>query len=246
MSSKNALQEHCVKHALGTLDYKTTKEGGADHEPEFSCTVSLSNSELRATGGTCSSKKDAEKSAASALLDYIKAETSVTITETSNDTLWSTPEAALTSLIRFKPGKTSHAIVLVIVDLDNAHSMLEDVIEKAPANVFCVGVCSTSYHNYATKHKLSSTKRTHLLAHPSTRRDATDMRMVAFACVCLQKEKVAEKLARIVFVSRDHMADAAVDAINELVPCMRLKNRVEVVACDPSAALELVNTTKHV
>lgn len=276
-SSKNTLQEYCVKQQLGDLIYDPVEYmGGPAHDPTYVCTVRIPQLKLSARGKRTSTKKDAQKSAASEMISMLYAlecngernvqsqmHSTLDRRDTTNrfnyENIFVSCSDALQTLIRFCSLQSHYNLaynpfILFCVDLDCVHSFpieFNRIYNKNNERAFCLGFCSSAYTDYAKKHRLNSGFELQLIRHENTRRDATDMQLVAFLCMCLQHPRLQSYLNTIVIVSKDHMADAAVDAVRAVLPCMyRDENskqvevaHIDIVAHTPQNALALLN--KH-
>ena len=162
MNPKNQLQEHCQKRGLELPKYKTKKVGGESHQPEFRSSVTMNemNMMTECEGDVFSSKKHAELSAASHMLDrleHIKTQNTVIYDNTEED-------------------------IYIYIDIENIH--IGDFMEhhNFHGNFYITGVATA---NHPAIKKIS--QGIELRTIKSDHKDAADTLMIYEIGLCIER-----------------------------------------------------------
>ncbi len=175
MNPKNQLQEYCQKRGLVLPKYHTKRVGGEPHNPEFQSEVTLNeiyisgditrsdsgvnDNHIIVPGDTCGSKKQAELSAATFVLDMLEH------IKTQNTKHYQTGEN-----------------IYIYIDIENVH--IGDFLEhhKFHGNFYMTGVATA---NHPAIKKISQGIK--LRTINSDHKDAADTLMIYDIGLCIER-----------------------------------------------------------
>ncbi len=243
MSSKNTLQEFCIKEHYTPPSYATKKIGGEDHDPQFISFVTVTSGEksLTVPGEVCSSKISAEKSAAQNALDSLisledeKEKVQIKEEPTAVDKATDATAKVLSpSDVRDTPG-TENAIenpikVCILIDVENLPTMVFPSVALKNSSPLQIDIyVFVGRHHHSVDKNLG--KNVEKIIVPTTRKDGVDTFIQMFAAISVQNSKYSH----YVIVTRDHFGYALAELIrsggyvNNEVPCYWKPKKAEVV-----------------
>jgi hypothetical protein len=182
MSSKNFLQELCIKNKHSAPVYDSKKIGGEAHDPKWFSTVTVmmcpaenakKGQSISIPGEVCSSKTEAEKSAAQIMLDSLTpvpdekvdgaSTAGLRLEEVVGNTPVETPASAL--------GDDNLAILVDVENMPNMIFSAVTLIQKHPKANIRIFACVGKHHHSAGK---NFGKHVTKIVVPTTRKDGVD------------------------------------------------------------------------
>lgn len=208
MNYKGDLLELCRKNSYSPPIYSITRHG-ADHEPAFECTLTMSNPPITTTSDHCKTKKKSEQDASSRALELLNVQQQSSVVQPENSPIG-------------QPLPKDVEAVIFLVDLDHLHNIAAMNWSSIIANsqsIFGITVNAIGFMAKAmtiSKNNLPFTISASILAP-----DAADHEMTFYAgtmCCKLfdhyQSLEAITKKIRFYVVSRDKFATCLVSIIN--------------------------------
>lgn len=189
MSSKNTLQEFCIREKYDTPVYDTQKIGGVPHEPQWLSIVTLTGDgkKISVPGDICQSKILAEKSAATAVLHSLS--------------------VSVQPLDETREGPR----IIILIDVENIPSMVFSAVSLAKKNSNISIYAFIGQHHHSAEKKFSNLLTKIIV--PTTRKDGVDTFMQMFVGKLLCDEKLSETDASYAIVTRDHFGHSLAELI---------------------------------
>lgn len=210
-STKNSLQEFCLKNKHSLPFYDTKKIGGDPHEPEWFSIVTVvlcaaenkSGQSISIPGEVSSSKIAAEKSAAQTMLD------SLTVAASSDSSeLPSVDSESFVSVDKYTDS------LAILVDVENMPGMIFSavtLVQKHPKANIRIFACVGKHHHSAGK---NFGKHVTKIVVPTTRKDGVDTFIQMYVGHMLH----ASLFKSYAIVTRDHFGHALAELIESEVP----------------------------
>lgn len=209
MSSKNSLQEFCIKNNHSPPSYETKRIGGSPHDPQWLSIVTVvmcpvenkSGQSISVPGEVCTSKTEAEKSAAILMLKGIVKDDAEDITVTAQSTADDRDSSAENSMA-------------VLIDVENMPNMIFSAVtlkQKYPKANIKIFACLGQHHHSSGK---NFGKNVTKVLVPTTRKDGVDTFIQMFVGKLLVQSSSFKSYA---IVTRDHFGHALAELIESNV-----------------------------
>lgn len=216
MNYKGDLLELCRKNSYSPPIYSITRHG-ADHEPTFECTLTMSNPSIITISDHCKTKKKSEQDASAKALELLNVQQQSSSTVQQQSSVVQPGNSPIG-----QPLPKDVEVVIFLIDLDHLHNIAAmdwpSIIDNSQS-IFGIVVNAIGFMAKAmtiSKNNLPCTVPASILAP-----DAADHEMTFHAgtiCVKLfdhyQSLEAIVKKVRFYVVSRDKFATCLVSIIN--------------------------------